>query len=57
MSREEGENVCRFEYDGDELDGHELSGGGGNGMLLNCHMCQFLEKSLKNTLILMNRGV
>ena len=28
VSREEGENVCRFEYDGDELDGHELSGGG-----------------------------
>ena len=28
VNREEGENLCRFEYDGDELDGHELSGGG-----------------------------
>ena len=28
VNREEGENLCSFEYDGDELDGHELSGGG-----------------------------
>ena len=28
VNREEGENLCRFEYNGDELDGHELSGGG-----------------------------
>ena len=28
VNREEGENVCRFEYDGEELDGHELNGGG-----------------------------
>ena len=28
VSREEGENVCRFEYDGEELDGEELNGGG-----------------------------
>ena len=28
VNREEGENVCRFEYDGEELDGEELNGGG-----------------------------
>ena len=28
VNREVGENLCRFEYDGDELDGHDLSGGG-----------------------------
>ena len=28
VNREVGENLCRFEYDGDELDGHNLSGSG-----------------------------
>ena len=28
VNREDGENLCRFEYDGDELDGHNLSGSG-----------------------------
>ena len=28
VNREDGENLWRFEYDGDELDGHNLSGSG-----------------------------